>query len=169
MTGGTGSTPLEDGAGPRRPNRWLAGGALALGLAIGAVLGAGVAAVMDDDAAGTVAAPSVTPDTPQDPSPALGAEASMSAACLRAVAAAEQVYELIDDLGSALLDLDARRLDEVVHDLQPLQEQLEGGTAACRVDLGRPGTPTGSGRSTSAPPRSSPAAPPPSPPASPTG
>jgi hypothetical protein len=163
VTGSTGPAPQDHSAGPRRPSRWPAGGALVLGLAIGGVLGAGIGAVTDDDAAGTVAAPSVASDTPgQASSPGPRAEVSTSAACLRAVAAAEQTHDLIDDLGGALLDLDARRLDEVVHELQPLQEQLERGTAACRVEVRRPGSPTSSGRLPSAlptpsSPRTSPA------------
>ena len=170
MTGGTGPAPLADSAGPRRANRWLAGGGLALGLAIGGVLGAGIAAATDDDATGTVATPSVASDPPgQDPSPDLGAEASVSDACLRAVVAAEQIYDLIDELADAVLAFDARQLDEVVHDLRPLQDQLERGTAACRVDVRRPGNPAGPSEPPSAPPTSSSAAPPPSPPASPTG
>ena len=167
MTSSTGSPRLEDGAGPRRPDRWLAGGALVLGLAIGGAVGAGIAAIADDGAAETVAAPSVPSDAPgQDPSADPGAEASVSDACLRAVAAAEQTYDVIDDLGSALLELDARRLDEVVHDLQPLQQQLEGGAADCRVELRRPEDPT-SGQPPPAPPTSAPATSSPS--ASPAG
>ncbi|MGY1683208.1 hypothetical protein [Geodermatophilus sp. SYSU D01176] len=170
MTGGTRPAPLADGAGPRRTNRWLAGGALAVGLAIGGVLGAGIAAATDDDAAGTVAAPPVASDPAgQDPSPDSGAEARVSDACLRAVAAAEQTYDAIEDLAGALLAFDARRLDEVVHELRPLQDQLERGTAACRVDVRRPGDPAGPSEPPSAPPTSPPAAPTPSPPASPTG
>ncbi len=164
MTGSIGSTPLEDSARPRRPNRWLVGGALVLGLTLGGGLGAGIGAAMDDDTAGSVAAPPDVSDTPgPDSAPGAGAEATISDACLRAVAAAQQAYDVIDELGRAVLDFDVQRLDEVVHELQPLQDELERGTAACRVDVRPAEGPTSSGRLPSDP------ATPPTPTTSPVG
>ncbi|MGY1634628.1 hypothetical protein ACI784_23250 [Geodermatophilus sp. SYSU D01186] len=153
MTGGTRSTPQEQDTRRQSPSRLLLSGALVLGLAIGGALGVSIGAVTDDDAVGTAPAPFVASDTPGQDSPRHPeAEAGISDACLRAVAAAERTYDLIDDLGSALLHLDARRLDEVVHELRPLQDQLEQGTATCRVDVRRPDDPTGSGPLSPAPP-----------------
>lgn len=57
----------------------------------------------------------------------------VNAACLRAFNAAQDAYATFDELGQAAAALDAAQLDEVIRRLQPLQQQLETGTAACRV------------------------------------
>ncbi|MGY1608431.1 hypothetical protein [Geodermatophilus sp. SYSU D00700] len=150
-------------------------GLLVLGLALGGLLGAGITTLAGDDTAGddtagTVAAPTATADVPgQDSSPGPEGQVSISVACLRAVEAAERAYVAIEDLGSALLALDAGRLDAVVHELQPLRDQLERDLAACRVDIPRGESATDPTRLPSTPPAPSAPPEPSSAGASPTG
>ncbi|WP_116451856.1 hypothetical protein [Blastococcus litoris] len=72
--------------------------------------------------------PLIDVDLDQDPGPF-----QVNAPCLRAFNAAQDAYVAMDDLGQAAAALDAAQLDEVVRRLQPLQQQLETGLAACRV------------------------------------
>jgi hypothetical protein len=139
-------TAREDRGSPRAAGRWLVGAALLVGLLAGAVVGAGLVTMWGGGGSRTVAEPTVAsdPPVPDGSSPSLGAEATITEACLRALEAAERAYAAIDDAGSALLELDARRLDELIHDLQPLQAQLQEDTTACRIDLRRLERTTGS-------------------------
>ncbi|WP_141437128.1 hypothetical protein [Blastococcus aggregatus] len=99
--------------------------------------GAEVAAVAEPP---TAARPSS-----ERPPPAEGVVGRLDDACLRAVTAAEQVYAALEDAGSAIAALDARRLDEVLHEVRPLRDQLRAGTAACDVDVRRPDRAIGTG------------------------
>jgi hypothetical protein len=57
----------------------------------------------------------------------------VNAACLRAINAAQDIADSVDDLGAAAAALDAARLDEVVRRLQPLQQRLQESSADCEV------------------------------------
>ncbi|WP_233491347.1 hypothetical protein [Blastococcus sp. TBT05-19] len=124
-------------AGMRRSHAgWLAGGTFALGLVCGGVLVSGP----DDDLA-LIAVDAAAPPADTNPDPAdvpSDAEARFTDACLRAVAAAEEASTVLDELGGALVDLDAGRLDRIVHELVPLQVRLDEEAAACRLDVRRP-------------------------------
>ena len=57
----------------------------------------------------------------------------MNAACLRTVNAAQDVFDVVEDLGEALSEFNAGRLDQVVRQLQPLQDRLQVNLAECDV------------------------------------
>jgi hypothetical protein len=69
-------------------------------------------------------------------------------ACLRAINAAQDVYQQLGDLADAAQHLDAARLDEVIRQLQPLESRLRNSVPDCQVTTRLPngsvisGTPT---------------------------
>ncbi|MGY1723195.1 hypothetical protein [Blastococcus sp. SYSU DS0533] len=71
--------------------------------------------------------------------------------CLRAVNAAQDVAQLVDEMGEAIAVLNAARMDEVVRRLQPLQRRLQASVEACEVRAG-----TGGGASAAEPTGSTP-------------
>jgi hypothetical protein len=85
------------------------------------------------------AAPSSAPAEPLAPG-----TATVTDACVEALSAAEDTVDVLDEIGSALADLDARRLDEVVQDLRPLRDRVRAGTAACDVEVAPPAPAGGS-------------------------
>ncbi len=128
----------EPTAHPRRSHRSrgtaVAVGALVVGLLVGGVIGGLVAGPEDGGTDGTPAAsgaPSTSPG--MGAADGRGAEVLIDEACLRALDAAQQAYGTIDEIGQALADLDAARLDDLIHRLQPLQQQVREGADDCRV------------------------------------
>ncbi|MDP5184270.1 hypothetical protein QOZ88_16675 [Blastococcus sp. BMG 814] len=75
--------------------------------------------------------------------------------CLRAVNAAQDIAQLIDELGEAIADFNATRLDEIVRELQPLQRRLQTSIDACEVEAGTPEAPSGAVPTGAAPPTGS--------------
>jgi hypothetical protein len=159
MATSVGASPGGTGR-PARAQSWaLLAGVLAVGLVVGGVLGALFAGGADDGSTG--AAPSSAPSSASATSTSTDVEVRVDEACLRALDAARQAYDALDGVGQALADLDAARLDEIVHRLQPLQQQVSEGTDDCRVVTRFP---NGSAVSEQPPaPSSSPPSPSPSP------
>ncbi|MCZ2836575.1 hypothetical protein [Modestobacter sp. VKM Ac-2985] len=129
---------------------WLAAATFVAGLFVGGLLvgllseGSAPVPVAAQDAPGTDGA------VPLPEAPATGetAEVVVNAACLRAVNGAQDVVAVIDDLGEAVSEFNAARLDEVVRRLQPLQGRLSADIAGCQVvsevqEATPPATPTG--------------------------
>ena len=123
---------------PRALRWWAAGLAFVVGLFAGAllvgVLAGGAAIPPGADAAGGPTAESTGAQRSDSGAPA-GAtgEVAVNAACLRAVNAAQDVFDVVKDLGEALSSFNAGRLDEIVRELQPLQERLRSNLEACDV------------------------------------
>lgn len=133
-TGGPPAGPASDRPGIARSRAgWLVVAAFALGALAGWLVVSAVGEAPDAGApsASAPAAPSSPPPEPlgQD------AEAQVSDACLRALAAAEETVAVLEEIGGALAALDVRRLDEVIHDLRPVRDRLRAGTAACEVEV----------------------------------
>lgn len=126
---------------PRALRWWAAGVTFVIGLLAGALLvgllsgggttspGAPVAAAPTRESGGAQSSESGAP---------AGATGSVSvdAACLRAVNAAQDVAYVMRGLGEALSTFNAARLDEIVGELQPLQDRLQGSLADCDVATG---------------------------------
>ncbi|MGY2003655.1 hypothetical protein [Blastococcus sp. SYSU DS1024] len=144
---GAGSPVRREGW--RRALRWWGtAGAFLAGLFVGAVL-VGLLG------GSTVVVPAPLPAEPDAALPeapvaegGATAEVSIDEDCLRAVNAAQDVAELVDELGAAIADFNAVRMDEVVRRLQPLQRRLQTSVDTCEVRAGRAGgstpAPTGS-------------------------
>lgn len=169
--------PADSGPGPGRAVRWwLAAATFVVGVFVGGLLvgllseGSAPVPIAAQDAPGTDDA------VPLPEAPATGetAEVVVNAACLRAVNGAQDVVAVIDDLGEAVSEFNAARLDEVVRRLQPLQGRLSADIAGCQVvsevqEATPPATPTGTppgtpaGTSPGAPTGTPPGGPPPPP------
>lgn len=143
-SGTTGAPSREKTAVPsregwRRVLRWWGkAGAFLAGLLVGAVL-----VGLLSEGSVVVAAPEpadvdVLPPGAADEGGITG-QATLDADCLRAVNAAQDVAQLLDDLGEALAVLNAARLDEVVRRLQPLERRLQSSVEACEVRAGSAG------------------------------
>ncbi|RZU34573.1 hypothetical protein [Blastococcus saxobsidens] len=164
-----GTRSPETGGVLRRALRWWAlTGVFLLGLVIGAVtiaLLAGRAPVPSSAAPG--AAGTSDPGGPAAATPGLPAgvtgELAVNAACLRAINAAQDTVDVVDDLAEGLAAMNAARLDEVVRRLQPLQERLQVNIEDCEVVGQVPSRSPGEAPATSGSPGAS------EPPASPTG
>lgn len=112
-----------------------------LGLALGA-------AVLGATRAGEPSAPVTSPvavsPQPTPPDPAVAAPDP----CLQAVDQAEVAYRILDDAVTAARELDARRLQELVDQVQQERARTQTLVGACRAQaaaaLGRP-TPGGGG------------------------
>ena len=133
------SVPTDRSRAPRMSLRvralWLVAGAFVLGLISGGLVVGGLREAPDPVSATSQAAP---PLPLSDAAPNGDAGGPLTDACLRAVWTAEQAYDVLDDVGRALADLDGRRLDDLVHQLRPLHDQLRVDTAACDIDARRP-------------------------------
>ena len=123
---------------PRALRWWAAGltfvvGLLAGGLIVG-LLGGGATIPSGADVAGTPTTESGGAPQSDSGAPA-GAtgEVAVNAACLRAVNAAQDVFDVVQNLGEALSSFNAGRLDEIVRQLQPLQERLKSNLEDCDV------------------------------------
>jgi hypothetical protein len=137
-SGTTPSVPRED---RRRALRWWGGaGAFVAGLLLGAVL----VGLLSQDTV-VVAAPVPRDEDVVPSGPAAGGGTTEGGAtgqvtidddCLRAVNAAQDVADLVDEMGEAIAALDAARMDEVVRGLQPLQRRLQGSVQTCDVRAG---------------------------------
>ncbi|MDT0276858.1 hypothetical protein [Blastococcus goldschmidtiae] len=155
---------------------WAAGLAFVVGLLAGALLvgllsgGGTVPLAATGDAAGTTA-PGGADASPGEGPADTAREVVVNAACLRTVNAAQDVFDVVEDLGDALSELNAGRLDQIVRQLQPLQDRLEVNLAECNVAAeitevdeeggGGPAAPTTAPLPTAPPPTAPPILPPP--------
>lgn len=127
-----------------RAGRWWAAGLtfvvglLVGGLLVGLLSGGSTTSGGAGDEVPAVDAPATdAPDGADatggaEPTGATG-EVAVNASCLRTINAAQDVFEAVQGLGEALTELDARRLDEIVRELQPLQRRLETDLEDCDV------------------------------------
>lgn len=147
--------------GWRRVLRWWGrAGAFLAGLFLGAVL----VGLLSEGA--VVVANPVPLDQALDPPGAADGGAAAGGAtgqvsidddCLRAVNAAQDVAQLVDELGEAIVELNAARMDEVVRRLQPLQRRLQTSLETCEVRAGTGGGPPAAVPTPSSPSPGSPA------------
>lgn len=126
---------------------WLAAAAFVVGVAVGAVTVGLLSEGSSDRQAMTAQDPTTATSNPtQTPDAASSAAASgqvtVNQACLDAVTAAQAAYSAIDDIAEAAQQLDARRLDEIVRSLQPLQDQLTDNVDACNITATLPDDPS---------------------------
>ena len=135
---------------PRALRWWAAGLAFVVGLFAGALLvgvlagGAAIPSGADAVGAPTTASTGAQPSDSGAPAGATG-EVAVNAACLRAVNAAQDVFDVVQNLGEALSSFNAGRLDEIVRELQPLQERLRSNLQDCDVATTITGGDAGSG------------------------
>lgn len=167
MTTNRTNDEIPTAASRNRAGAWfLAAGTFVAGLLIGAVVvglfseGSPVQSAAAGDR--TSSSASATAASPEGTS-AAGATAKLnvSAACLQALSDAQEAASSINAIADAARNLDARRLDEIVRSLQPLEQRLTNDIDACKVTTELPNGVIISGATTPAPVESSqtPAAP----------
>lgn len=76
---------------------------------------------------------SATAPTPGTPSPGAEGDVVVPAACLRAADTAEQMLGLVREGAQALGDLDTRRLQALIDELEQLDAQLRSDAGDCRL------------------------------------
>ena len=134
MTGSVTRPPGPPG-GFRRVLRWWATAAAFLGGLLVGVLLTGLlsrGAPLPATDGGTAA-----PTSSEAPAPGTAGatgELVVNAACLRAINAAQDMLDVLQDLGEALSEFNAARLDEIVRRLQPLQQRLDENSDECQVE-----------------------------------
>ena len=126
---------------------WLATAAFAVGVALGAVIVGLLSEGSSDNRTVTAQDPTTATSSPtQAPdaatSVAASGEVEINQACLDAIGGAQAAYDVIDDIADAAQRLDARRLDEIVRSLQPLQDQLTADVDTCNITATLPGDPS---------------------------
>ena len=131
--------PTGDSA-PKQESAWKSWSVLlpALTFLVGLALGAavvGVASTSDDGVEGPTAQES------QEPSPSPSPTSSdlvvtIPAPCVEAAEKAELAFDVLQDAASAVRDLDARRLAEVVDLAQTEQEVVDRLVSECRAQSG---------------------------------
>ncbi|MGY1984744.1 hypothetical protein ACI792_00790 [Blastococcus sp. SYSU DS0669] len=140
-TGTRSPVPQE---GWRRVLRWWGRTGAFLG---GLVVGVVIAGLLSQGSV-LVAAPVPTNPDAALPGADLGEESGATGQltvdddCLQAVNAAEDIAQLVDELGEAIAEFNAARLDEIVRRLQPLQRQLQNSIDTCEVGAGVPDGPS---------------------------
>lgn len=141
----TGSTLV--GPPVRRIARWwFAGGVFVVGLLVGVVI-AGLlirstpAALTTDGAADPsgVATSEASSDGTATSSGGASVEIIVNEECLRAINEAEDAYNTIDRIASAIGEFDLATLDGIIRELQPLQAALRADVTACQVKTRLPG------------------------------
>ncbi len=123
----------------RARSSWLAGGTFVVGLMAGVLLTGLLGQDPPVQPVGQGAAPSGSLPTTTE-----GAGGDrLSAACLRAINAAQDIAAAVEDVGIAAAALDAAQLDLAIRQVEPLQQRLQEATADCEVAPGTsPGGPT---------------------------
>ncbi len=145
-----------------RAGPWfLAAGTFIAGLLIGAVVvglfsegspGLQTASAGDQ----TSSSASATAATPESTSVSgATAKVNVNEACLQALTAAQEAASNINAIADAARNLDARRLDEIVRSLQPLEQRLTDDIDACKVTTELPNGVIISGVTTPVPTESS--------------
>lgn len=157
------TTPVSP---PRRPNRaaawFLAAGTFIAGLLIGAVavglLSEGSPGPQAASAGELTSSSAVATGGSSEGTSASGATAKVTVndACLQALVAAQEATTSINAIADAARNFDARRLDEIVRSLQPLEQRLTDDIAACNVTTELPNGVIISGATTPPPAQSSP-------------
>lgn len=132
-------TPAERDRSPW----WLAAVTFVVGLVVGIVtvglLNAGTPDfVTANEPEATDAATSPAPT-----SASAGVQAQVNAACLRVINEAQDTNTVLADVLQATKDVDLRKLDEIVRQLQAIQPRAARDLKACRVDTGVTGGSTG--------------------------
>lgn len=129
-----------DSASPNDESAWKRWSVLlpALTFLVGLALGAavvGVASTSDDGVEGPSAQQTAAP--PLSPSPASSdLVVTIPAACVEAAEKAELAFDVLQDAASAVRDLDARRLAEVVDLAQAEQTEVDRLVNECRSQAG---------------------------------
>lgn len=149
----------DSGRGTWRSRWWFTAATLAVGIVVG-VLAVGLLNVTTPDFEVGNAQTGSNPTS--RPSFQIAAEARVNAACLRVINEAQDVYQVLGDVGDAATEVDLRRLDDLVQRLQPVEPRLEADLANCSVDTSvtdpapgspPPGTPLPTPSPTSSPTR----------------
>ncbi|MEO5834470.1 MAG: hypothetical protein ABJA16_00305 [Nakamurella sp.] len=131
---------------PARASRWwIAGVTFVVGLLAGVVV-AGLlirsSPSVGADPASTAPSETSTATTSgaDGTSPSSGAEVQIvvNDACLRAINGAQDAYNIINRIGSALTDFNLTALDGIIRDLQPLQASLRDDIAGCSASARLP-------------------------------
>lgn len=107
-----------------------------VGLALGAAV-LGIAQTTDEGVEGPTAGGSAAPDASPSPSPTSSdLTVVVPATCVEAAEKAELAFDVLQDAASAVRDLDARRLAEVVDLAQSEQPEVDRLVSACREAAG---------------------------------
>ncbi|RCK68618.1 hypothetical protein DT076_15445 [Desertihabitans brevis] len=120
---------------PDRPRWWLGLVLFVAGVVVG-VLAVGLLNTTTPDFGGTAGSGA----TPEEPAPAptggvpVVARAEVNAACLRVINEAQDVYNVLQGVDEAVVDVDLQQLDDMVRRLQPIQPRLARDLGDCRVD-----------------------------------
>jgi len=121
----------------RRALRWWAlTAAFLLGLLVGAVaigLFSAGSPVPQGGGAAATAGPGGGAGGRTDAAAGATGELVVNDACLRAINAAQDTVDVVDDLAEAVAEFNAARLDEVVRRLQPLEQRLTENVESCEV------------------------------------
>lgn len=105
-----------------------------VGLALGAAV-VGVASTSDDGVEGPSAQQSAAPAADPSPTPS-DLVLTVPASCVEAADKAELAFNVLQDAASAVRDLDARRLAEVVDLAQSEQAEVDRLVTMCRTEAG---------------------------------
>lgn len=131
-------SPRSDGPLRRALRWWALTGVFLLGLLVGAVvIGLLSAGSPEPPAIGSGEPVATDPEGEAGPTTGVPAGATgelvVNAACLRAINAAQDTVDVVEDLAEAVAEFNAARLDEIVRRLQPLQPRLTGNVEDCEV------------------------------------
>jgi hypothetical protein len=131
-----------DEAGPgsarasRRPRWWLALALFVAGVVAG-VLTVGLLDATTPEFGAAVGDPAPVPGDEPAPLPTgvpVAARAEVNAACLRVINQAQDVYNVLQGVDQAVVDVNLQQLDDMVRRLQPIQPRLAQDLQDCRVD-----------------------------------
>lgn len=118
--------------------RWLVAGSFVLGVVVGVLLVGLLRLGNPEFPSATAPSATLVPSGSATASSSTtvggGAEAQVNASCLRVIEEAQQVYDIITGVREAAADVDLRKLDEIVRQLQPIQTRLGSDLSECKVD-----------------------------------
>lgn len=121
--------------------------ALLLALVVGVVLGGGIVAIYSgsDEVAvpvpptsGSPGSSTAPPSTMSGSSSSGGADVQLSAACVRAVNDAQNVYTALGGLDAAVQKLDLTKVDSIIRQVQVVQRRLKVDVPACHAGIQLP-------------------------------
>lgn len=121
---------------------WIPAATFAVGLLLG---GGVIAATMSggdgDTSAGPPTASVSAPAASASPSSSSEVTLTIPSECLQVAEDSQKVLDLVNDAATAVRDLDAARLSDIVRDLQVGQKTLSDQAAACRDSAEPPSVP----------------------------
>jgi hypothetical protein len=129
----TGGDPAGRSHPQNRQVLLVAALALLIGMALGAGLTAAVTGRSDAGSSSSAQAPGPSPGQPADVGPS-GQVVTIPASCRRALDQSEAASSTAGDAARALTQLDTRRVQELLNQLQQAQQEVDALTKQCRQE-----------------------------------